>query len=201
MLIFPWDAWFWHRNFFWNWSITQIKELEHEGFSFEAAAASVDLMVFRVRKDYRAPFELIDFMVVTEQRQGRGLLAEATVKVKIDEEIKLTAAEGNGPVNALALALRKALVDDYPELANLRLADYKVRILNSEKGTAATTRVLIDFHDGTRDWTTVGASPNIIEASWRALSDSMEYAILAAAGVFDPASAHSATADSRHEEH
>ncbi len=163
----------------------QIKELEHEGFSFEAAAASVDLMLYRVRKDYRPPFKLIDFMVVTEQRQGRGLLAEATVKVSINEETKLEAAEGTGPVNALALALRKALIDDYPGLANLRLADYKVRILNSEKGTAATTRVLIDFHDGTRDWTTVGASPNIIDASWRALSDSMEYAILTANGVFD----------------
>ncbi len=174
----------------------QIKELEHEGFSFEAAVASVDLMLYRVHKDYRPPFKLIDFMVVTEQRQGRGLLAEATVKVRIKDEVKLMAAEGNGPVNALALALRKALVDDYPELANLRLADYKVRILNSEKGTAATTRVLIDFHDGTRNWTTVGASPNIIDASWRALSDSMEYAILAAAGVFDRVSPHSATVES-----
>ena len=96
----------------------------------------------------------------------------------------------------MALALRKALLDDYPELASLRLADYKVRILNSEKGTAATTRVLIDFHDGSRDWTTVGASPNIIDASWRALSDRMEYAILAAAGVFDRVSRHSATAGS-----
>ncbi len=173
----------------------QIKEMEHEGFSFEAAEASVDLMLHRVREDYRPPFELIDFMVVTEQRQRRGLLAEATVKVQIGDEIKLTAAEGNGPVNALALALRKALLDDYPELASLRLADYKVRILNSERGTAATTRVLIDFHDDTRTWTTVGASANIIEASWRALSDSMEYAILAGAGVFDHTSSQPSGTD------
>jgi 2-isopropylmalate synthase len=163
----------------------QIKELEHEGFTFEAAEASVDLMLHRTRSDYQAAFELIDFMVVTEHRQGRGLLSEATVKVRIREQTKLTAAEGNGPVNALALALRSALLDVYPELEPLRLTDYKVRILDSKKGTAATTRVLIDFQDGERSWTTVGASSNIIEASWRALSDSMEYALLCAWGVLD----------------
>lgn len=165
----------------------QIKELEYEGFTFEAAEASVDLMMHRTRQDYRPPFELVDFMVVTEHRQGRGLLSEATVKVRVDDETKFTAAEGTGPVNALALALRTALLGAYPELESLRLTDYKVRILDSDKGTAAITRVLIDFHDGTRSWTTVGASANIIEASWRALSDSMEYALLSAWGQFDPA--------------
>jgi 2-isopropylmalate synthase len=163
----------------------QIKELEHQGFTFEAAEASVDLMLYRAREDYRPPFELVDFMVVTEHRQGRGLLAEATVKVRIGEEVKFTAAEGNGPVNALAVALHQALSHVYPELIPVRLIDYKVRILDSDKGTAATTRVLIDFHDGSRSWTTVGASANIIEASWRALSDSMEYALLAARGALD----------------
>jgi 2-isopropylmalate synthase len=156
----------------------QIKELEHEGFTFEAAEASVDLMLQRARQDYCAPFELIDFMVVAEERQGRGLLAEAMVKVRIGPEVKLSAAEGNGPVNALALALHKTLCEVYPELQLIRLTDYKVRILDSDKGTAATTRVLVSFSNGVQSWTTVGASPNIIEASWRALSDSMEYALL-----------------------
>lgn len=158
--------------------LQQIKTLEHEGFTFEAAEASVDLMMHRARPDYQPPFELIDFIVLVEQRQGRGLLAEAMVKVRIGEEIRHTAAEGNGPVNALGLALRRALLDTYPQIRALRLTDYKVRILNSDQGTAATTRVLINFQHGDRSWTTVGASPNIIEASWRALSDSMEYALL-----------------------
>jgi 2-isopropylmalate synthase len=165
----------------------QIKELEHRGFTFEAAEASVDLMLFRTRKDYRPPFELIDFMVVTEHRQGRGLLAEATVKVRVGDRVKLTAAEGSGPVDALASALHNALSDVHPELREVRLTDYKVRILNSDRGTAATVRVLIDFQDGESVWTTVGASPNIIEASWQALSDSMEYALLSARGAFPPA--------------
>lgn len=170
----------------------QIKRLEHEGFTFEAAGASVDLMLYRVSRDYSPPFELVDFMVLTEQRHGRGLLSEATVKVRIEGALKLTAAEGNGPVDALAHALSKALCDVYPELAAVRLTDYKVRILDSDQGTAATTRVLIDFHDGERGWTTVGASPNIIEASWRALSDSMEFALLTRTGANRPAPASEA---------
>ena len=160
--------------------LAQIKELEHQGFTFEAAEASVDLMLHRASPGYKAPFELIDFMVVVEQRERRGLLSEATVKVRIGDKIKHTAAEGNGPVNALNLALRKALYDIYPYLKQVHLRDYKVRILDSEQGTAATTRVLIDFQNGHKRWTTVGAHPNIIEASWRALSDSMEYALLLA---------------------
>ena len=158
--------------------LQQIKDLEHEGFTFEAAEASVDLMMHRIRGNYRAPFELIDFLTLVEHRQGRGLLAEAMVKVRIDEEVRQTVAEGNGPVDALDQALRKALSNVYPQLQTVRLTDYKVRILNSDKGTGATTRVLITFHDGNRSWTTVGASTNIIEASWRALSDGMEYALL-----------------------
>ena len=162
----------------------QIKELEHRGFTFEAAEASVDLMLYRTRQEYRAPFELVDFMVVTEHRLGRGLLAEATVKVRVGDRVKLTAAEGSGPVDALGSALHEALSDVYPELRDVRLTDYKVRILNSDRGTAATVRVLIDFQSGEETWTTVGASPNIIEASWQALSDSMEYALFASRGVF-----------------
>ncbi len=160
----------------------QLKKLEHQGFAFDAAEASVDLLLHRAREGYKPPFELIDFMVLAEDRHGRGLLCEATVKVRVGGEVKFTAAEGNGPVDALARALHLALSHHYPELANIQLTDYKVRILNTDKGTAAITRVLIDFHDGERSWTTVGASSNIIEASWRALSDSKEYALLGVAG-------------------
>ncbi len=157
--------------------LSEIKKLEYEGFTFEAAEASVNLLMHRSSSGYKAPFELIDFMVVDELREGRGFFSEAMVKVRIGETIKHTAAEGNGPVNALDMALRKALYDDFPELKSVHLTDYKVRILDSEKGTRATTRVLIDFHSNDNSWTTVGAHSSIIEASWRALSDSMEYAL------------------------
>jgi 2-isopropylmalate synthase len=155
-----------------------IKILESQGFTFESAEASVSMMLQRLQPDYQPPFELIDFMVVVEHRQGRGMLAEATVKVRVGERVIHTAAEGNGPVSALDAALRKALLDAYPALANVRLDDYKVRILDSENGTAAAVRVLIDTKNGTRRWSTVGASTNIIEASWRAMADSLEYALL-----------------------
>jgi len=158
--------------------LNQIKHLEHEGFTFEAAEASMELMLHRLRPGYERPFELVDYFVITERRHGRGLLSEATVKVKVNEVVKFTAAEGNGPVNALATALRESLADSYPILRTVRLTDYKVRILDSASGTAAATRVLIDFQSGSETWTTVGASPNIIEASWRALADSMEYALI-----------------------
>jgi 2-isopropylmalate synthase len=158
--------------------LSTIKQLESEGFSFEAAEASVAMMMMRRQADYQPPFELIDFLVNVEHRQGRGIFAEATVKVRVNGEIYHTAAEGNGPVNALDTALRKALTPIYPELANFHLADYKVRILDGNNGTGATTRVLIDTRNGTRRWSTVGASANIIEASWRALADSVEYGLL-----------------------
>jgi 2-isopropylmalate synthase len=122
---------------------------------------------------------LVDFVSLVEHRRGRGLLSEALVKVLVNGEIMHTAAEGNGPVNALDQALRKALQPFYPEVVNIELTDYKVRILNSDGGTAAQVRVLIDSTDGERHWATVGASTNIIEASWRALVDSIEYGITA----------------------
>ncbi|MDD4930462.1 MAG: citramalate synthase [Gallionella sp.] len=155
-----------------------IKHLEHKGFTFEAAEASVELMLHRLSPDYIQPFNLIDYFVITERRQSRGLLSEATVKVKVNGEVKFVAAEGNGPVNALAGALRCALEGVYPVLKTIRLIDYKVRILNSTKGTSAQIRVLITFQGGGHVWTTVGASTNIIDASWHALSDSMEYALV-----------------------
>jgi 2-isopropylmalate synthase len=158
--------------------LAQIKELESRGFYFEGAEASVALMLHRLRREYRAPFELVDFMVVVEHRQGRGIFAEATVKVKIEDEIAHTVAEGNGPVNALDRALRKALLPHYPQLADVYLADYKVRILDGDAATGATTRVIIDTRNSRASWSTVGSSTNIIESSWQALADSMEYALL-----------------------
>jgi 2-isopropylmalate synthase len=159
-------------------ALAQIKSLEAQGFSFESADASVSVMLRQMQSEYRPPFELIDFLVVVEHRQGRGMLAEASVKVRVGDQIMHTAAEGNGPVSALDAALRKALEGVYPTIAHVRLADYKVRILDSESGTGASVRVLIDTQNGNHRWSTVGASTNIIEASWRALSDSMEYALL-----------------------
>lgn len=158
--------------------LNHIKRLEHEGFTFEAAEASVELMLHRLRADYVQPFELIDYFVITERRESRGLLSEATVKVKVNEEIKFVAAEGNGPVNALSTALRSALAGVYPVLKTVRLIDYKVRILDSANGTSAQIRVLITFQGGGHIWTTVGASANIIDASWHALSESLEYALV-----------------------
>lgn len=160
--------------------LAQVKELESRGFYFEGAEASVALMLHRLQPGYRRPFELIDFMVVVENRQGRGLFAEANVKVRVNDMVEHTVAEGNGPVNALDRALRKALLPHYPYLAQVYLTDYKVRILDSNAATGATTRVIIDTRNGHRAWSTVGCSSNIIESSWQALTDSMEYALIAA---------------------
>ena len=154
-----------------------IKSLEAKGFSFEAAEASVAMMLKREQPGYRPPFELIDFAVNVEHRMGRGLIAEASVKVRVRDEVIHTVAEGNGPVNALDAALRKALTPVYPSISGFHLADYKVRILDGANGTAAMTRVLIDTQNGAHRWSTVGASANIIEASWRALFDSIEYGL------------------------
>jgi len=161
--------------------LNEIKNLEAKGFSFEAAEASVAMMMKRQQTDYAAPFELIDFFVNVEHRSGRGIFAEAMVKVRVDGEVLHTAAEGNGPVNALDIALRKALRTHYPQIEAFQLADYKVRILDGNNGTEAITRVLIDTQNGTKRWSTVGASGNIIEASWRALVDSIEYGLRVAA--------------------
>jgi 2-isopropylmalate synthase len=157
--------------------LREIKDLEAKGFSFETAEASVAMMLKRHQLQYTPPFELIDFFCVVEHRQGRGLLSEANVKIRVGSEIMHTAAEGDGPVNALDGALRKALLPRYPQIARFELVDYKVRILDSGSGTAAVVRVLIDTQCNGRRWSTVGASGNIIEASWRALTDAIEFGL------------------------
>jgi 2-isopropylmalate synthase len=154
-----------------------IKELENQGLAFEGAEASFELLIRRKTEGYEAPFRILDYTALTEQRSGRELLAEATVKVEVAGEILHTAADGNGPVNALDSALRKALLAFYPELESVHLVDYKVRILDGEAATAARTRVIIDSVDGEREWSTMGSATNIIAASAQALADSLEYAI------------------------
>jgi 2-isopropylmalate synthase len=154
-----------------------IKQLEADGLAFEGAEASFELLIHRRSAGYVAPFRIVDFTVLVEQREGRELLAEATVKVEVAGEILHTAADGNGPVNALDAALRKALGAFYPVLDRVHLRDYKVRILDGNAATAARTRVVIDSAEGARTWSTMGSDTNIIAASAAALADSLEYAI------------------------
>jgi 2-isopropylmalate synthase len=158
--------------------LESIKLLESNGFSFESAEASVALMLHRKKKDYQPPFELVDFFATVEHRSGRGMVVEAMVKINVNGQTIHTIAEGNGPVNALDLALRKALTPLYPQLNTFHLTDYKVRIIDGNNATAAITRVLLDTQNGHRRWSTVGASANIIEASWMALADSIEYGLI-----------------------
>ena len=165
--------------------LEQVKLLESRGFQYENAEASFALLVYRAQPDYQPLFELVDFMVVVEsqrrpptQENLEEMLSEAMVKVKVGTEIMHTAAEGNGPVNALDRALRKALLQFYPSLAQVRLVDYKVRILEESIGTESQVRVLIESSDGINSWRTVGSSTNIIEASWLALADGLEYWLL-----------------------
>jgi 2-isopropylmalate synthase len=154
-----------------------IKRLEHEGLSFEGAEASFELLIRRQQAGYVAPFKILDYTCLVEQRDARDLRAEATVKVEVDGEVLHTAADGNGPVNALDAALRKALRAFYPILDAVHLYDYKVRILDSDAATGARTRVTIESADGAREWSTMGSDTNIIAASAIALADSLEYAI------------------------
>ena len=163
--------------------LEQVKTMESRGFQYEEAEASFELLVHRAQSNYKPPFELVDFMVVVESRRrpaagGGEVLAEATVKVRVGGEVIHTASEGDGPVNALDAALRKALTWFYPEVARVQLTDYKVRILDESAGTESQVRVLIESGDGQRQWRTVGSSENIIEASWLALADSLEYWLL-----------------------
>jgi 2-isopropylmalate synthase len=160
-----------------RWLVNHLKELEHQGYSYEAADASFAMLVRRLQPGYVAPWTVADFTTQV-RKNGGSVHAEATVKVEVDGTLYHTAASGNGPVNALDAALRKALSPRFPALDDVSLHDYKVRILNGDAGTAATTRVLVESGRGTKRWTTVGCSANIIEASLLALIDSLEYAVL-----------------------
>jgi len=157
-------------------AVERLKEREHRGYHYEAAPASFELLLRREAGVYRPLFKLESFRVVTEKRAGGEVETEATIKVEVDGERYVRVAEGNGPVNALDKALRDAIADRYPHLADIELTNYKVRILDEAHGTGAVTRVLLDSADGEREWGTTGVSENIIEASWEALVDSLEYA-------------------------
>ena len=159
-----------------------VKERESLGFQYEVADASFELLARRLIPGYKPPFELVDYLVVVEKRrravgdaEGDGVLAEATVKVRLGSRVAHVAGEGNGPVNALDAALRQALRELYPQVERVKLVDYKVRVVNPDGATGAVVRVLIECTDGESVWHTVGASSNIIEASWMALADSLEW--------------------------
>jgi 2-isopropylmalate synthase len=160
-----------------------VNERESRGYQFEGAEASFEMLVRRARPGYAPPFELEDFWIVERSAhssagRAREMQAEAMVKVRVDGKLLQTAAEGNGPVNALDAAVRKALVEFFPAIYAVKLIDFKVRIIDSAAGTSAAVRVLIESAAGEHTWTTVGASTDIIEASWLALADSLEYFIV-----------------------
>jgi 2-isopropylmalate synthase len=158
--------------------VDQVKVLEAEGWSFEAADASFELLLRAELPDAPQPiFRLESYRTSVEHRSDGEVVSEATVKVHVEGERIIRTAEGNGPVNALDTALREALLGCYPQLAQVSLADYKVRILGWKGGTSATTRVLIDTTDGVGEWTTVGVHDNVVEASWHALVDALTYAV------------------------
>ncbi|MGB9886128.1 MAG: citramalate synthase [Moorellales bacterium] len=158
--------------------IELIKQLEHRGYQYEGAEASLELLMRRALGLYEPAFELESLQVMVEKRRPDWSVSVAVVKVRVGNQVVHTAAEGNGPVNALDNALRKALESFYPVLREMRLTDYKVRVLDEKSGTGAKVRVLIESQDGEGSWSTVGVSENIIEASWQALVDSMDYALL-----------------------
>lgn len=157
-------------------ALERLKEKEHQGYHYEAAEASFELMLRREAGIFEPLFHLESFRVITEKREDGKVQTEATLKIWVDGERYITTAEGNGPVNALDRALRAAITERYPELATLELTNFKVRILDEQQGTDAVIRVLLDTTDGESEWGTTGVSENVIEASWEALAESLEYA-------------------------
>jgi 2-isopropylmalate synthase len=158
--------------------LAKIKELETLGYQFEAAEGSFELLAKKFLGQFKENFEFKGFRVIEEKRENGEIFSEATIKVKADGRLEHTAAEGDGPVNALDNALRKALVKFYPSLADVKLEDFKVRVLEGKNGTAAKVRVLIESSDGRDRWGTIGVSTNIIEAAWLALIDSLNFKLM-----------------------
>jgi len=164
-------------------AVARVKEREHRGYHYEAADASFELLLRREAGAYEPLFRLESFRVITEKRANGKVETEATIKIWVGGQRYVRTAEGNGPVNALDKALRAAITDHYPHLADIELTDFKVRILDSHDGTGAVTRVLLDSSDGQETWGSIGVSENVIEASWEALVDSLEYAFQPRAGA------------------
>ena len=169
--------------------VERLKELEHRGYHFEVADGSLELLLRGAAGWKQDFFRLESHRVITELREDGSFVTEATIKVHVGDERVLATAEGNGPVNALDAALRKAIGPAYPALSHVHLTDYKVRVLDTSRGTEAVTRVLVDTTDGERTWTTIGVSPNVIEASWEALEDSVVHGLLHAGAAPGPAKA------------
>jgi len=155
--------------------VHQVKLMEDKGYQFDAADGSLSVLMKKAIGEFVDPFNLECFSVVTSRTLENPCLSQATIKISVNGEEELTAAEGNGPVNALDHALRKALTKFYPQIKEMHLVDFKVRTLEGSEGTAAGVRVLLDSTDGSELWSTTGVSENIIEASWQALIDSIEY--------------------------
>jgi 2-isopropylmalate synthase len=155
--------------------VHDVKLMEDRGFQFDSADGSLSVLIKKAIGEFIEPFTLESFNVVTSRSEDKPCLSQATIKISVDGEEELTAAEGNGPVNALDHALRKALTKFYPQIKEMHLVDFKVRTLEGSEGTAASVRVLLDSTDGEDLWSTIGVSENIIEASWQALVDSIEY--------------------------
>ncbi len=155
--------------------LKRVQELENEGYQFEAADASFDLLVKKIMGTYKPSFDLVKYNVTVEKRTNNDLVTEATVKLRVGDRTEHIVGEGDGPVNALDAALRKSLVNFFPNIKDVHLIDYKVRVVNAKAGTAARVRVIIESRDKNNIWSTVGVSENIIEASWQALVDSVEY--------------------------
>lgn len=163
--------------------LEKLKELEYQGYQYEGAESSFELEIRKVLGRYRHFFELGEFKVIINEPTINRFNSSAMIKIKVDDQEEITAAEGDGPVNALDKALRKALERFYPQIREMKLTDYKVRVLDSQSATAAKVRVLIESADATNVWTTVGVSTDIIEASWKALVDSVEYKLIKDMGL------------------
>ena len=155
--------------------VREIKRLEDQGFQFDAADGSLELLMRKITGAFQEPFTLQCFSVTNGKTGNHPSVCQATMKISVGDEVELTAAEGNGPVNALDHALRKALMKFYPQIAEMHLVDFKVRIVEGSEGTAAKVKVLLDSRDGQEMWSTIGVSENVIEASWQALVDSIQY--------------------------
>ncbi|MBU4444313.1 citramalate synthase [bacterium] len=158
--------------------VQQLKQLEHEGYEFEAAEGSLELLIKKLKNEYRNYFTLQGFRILIEKNESDEIRSEATVRMIVNNQVEHTASEGVGPVNALDNALRKALINFYPEIDEMKLSDYKVRVINAKAATSAKVRVLIESSDEKKTWNTVGVSENIIEASWQALTDSISYYLM-----------------------
>ncbi len=158
--------------------VDEIKRLEDEGYTFEAADGSLALLIRKTTGEFMEPFILECYRVINEKTENRPSVSQALIKISVEDEEEITAAEGNGPINALDNALRKALTKFFPQISEMHLTDFKVNILEGSDGTAAKVRVFIESRDGQDSWSTIGVSENVIEASWHALVDSIQYKLL-----------------------